>query len=171
MWNGGISPPFFISALDVGHWWTFHPGLIVPAESAHNNHWIEDCADPIAGLDDVPGIEPGPSSLSLYRLSYRDSNDMSVWCYSKDENSSWGTKPYSILPLNWQRTFALDFSILSCISEGPGSNLSQYTKLFWDFSWFLQFLQENSETVPPNWTRHALLHKFIKPFDSIHLNH
>jgi hypothetical protein len=74
--------------LDLGTRWrsvvSFTPlPLYPPGERAPGTHWIGSWVDPSVGLDAVekrkkfalPGIEPGPSSPSLYGLSYPNSGN------------------------------------------------------------------------------------------------
>jgi hypothetical protein len=56
------------SALDGGEWSASRPCRFNPGEGVAGTHWIRDWVGPGAGL-----VKPGPSSPSLYRLSYSDS--------------------------------------------------------------------------------------------------
>jgi hypothetical protein len=79
--SGGIAPPFLTSALDGGEWSFSRTGRFTPGERSPGTLWRGGWVSPRAGLDAVekekmlpiPGIEPRPSSPSLYRLSYPDS--------------------------------------------------------------------------------------------------
>jgi hypothetical protein len=72
--SGVIALPFLTSTLDGGEWSASHPGRFTPRKRAPGTHWIGGWVGPRAGLDDVEkrkvlpllGIEPGPSSPSLY---------------------------------------------------------------------------------------------------------
>jgi hypothetical protein len=63
-------------------WSASRPNLFNPTERTPGTDWIEDWVRVRAGLNAVkkrkmlplPGIEPRPSSPSLYRLSYPSSN-------------------------------------------------------------------------------------------------
>jgi hypothetical protein len=62
------------------------PAALSPGEIAAGTHWLGGWVSPRAGLDAVekgkiltlPGFEPGPSSPSLYRVSYPDSSIFKV---------------------------------------------------------------------------------------------
>jgi hypothetical protein len=51
--NGGITPPFLISALDVGEWSATCPGPFTPGERALCTHWIGGWVGLSGGLDTV----------------------------------------------------------------------------------------------------------------------
>jgi hypothetical protein len=67
--------PFLTSALDEGEWSALRPGRFTPREIAPRIHWIGGWVGPRVGLDAVkkrkillsPGMEPRPSSPSLFR--------------------------------------------------------------------------------------------------------
>jgi hypothetical protein len=75
-----MAPPFLISALDGCEWSASYPGRFIPGERVPAIHRIGGWVGPRAGLETVderktfalPGIEPGSSIPSLYRLSYPD---------------------------------------------------------------------------------------------------
>jgi hypothetical protein len=73
--SGGITLPFLTSALDDGEWSASRLGHFTPRERAPSTDWIGGWVSPREGLDALEKrkIEPGPSSLSLYRLRYPDS--------------------------------------------------------------------------------------------------
>jgi hypothetical protein len=72
----GIVPKFLTSTTDGSKWSGSHPGRFTRREIAPGTHWIGLWVSHGTGLEAVekrktfplPGIEPGPSSLSLYRL-------------------------------------------------------------------------------------------------------
>jgi hypothetical protein len=76
--NGGIAPPSLISALDQGEWSASRLCPFAPGEMARGTHWIGGWVGLIVGLDAarkrkkvvLSGIEAGPSSPSLFRLTY-----------------------------------------------------------------------------------------------------
>jgi hypothetical protein len=98
--SGGIAPPFLTSALDGGEWSASRPYRIIPRERAPGTHWVGGWVGPRAGLDAVeekhfalPGIEPGASSPSLYRLrclAYIQNNMVYLYLctYRSAENSA-----------------------------------------------------------------------------------
>jgi hypothetical protein len=68
--GGGMSPPFFASALDGGEWPATRLSRFTSGEIAPCTHWMGGWMGPTAGLDSVektkilalPGLEPRPSS-------------------------------------------------------------------------------------------------------------
>jgi hypothetical protein len=51
--SGGITPPFFTSALDVGEWPAWRSSRFNPGEIAPGNHWIGGCVGTGVGLEVV----------------------------------------------------------------------------------------------------------------------
>jgi hypothetical protein len=51
--EGGIAPPFLISALDRGEWSASRPDRFIPEERTPDTHWINGWLGPRAGLDSV----------------------------------------------------------------------------------------------------------------------
>jgi hypothetical protein len=77
--SGGIAPPFFSSALYEGEWPASRPGCSAPGERAPGTQFDMRLGGPKSrsgrcgvqkNLLPLPGIEPQPSSPSLYQLSY-----------------------------------------------------------------------------------------------------
>jgi hypothetical protein len=55
-WNGGITPPFLISALDGGEWRASCPGRLIPGEGGHVTNWIGGWAGSSVGLEAMKKI-------------------------------------------------------------------------------------------------------------------
>jgi hypothetical protein len=99
--SGGIAPPFLISAPDGGEWSATRSDRFTPGERAPGTHWIGGWLGPRAGLDAVEkikilplsGIEPRPSSPSLYRLL---SFGITFWKASHNITAVWDVTPCSL---------------------------------------------------------------------------
>jgi hypothetical protein len=84
--SGGIATPFLTSALDGGEWSASSPGRFTPREISplpigYEPVWTLRRSEKFT----MPGIEPGPSSPSLYRLSYSELiHVLILFCHSRN---------------------------------------------------------------------------------------